>query len=37
MNKKAGLEVRNDEAYASAKCKYHETPTTVDRSPVNGD
>lgn len=37
MNKKAGLEVRNEEAYASAKCKCHETPTTVDLSPVNGD
>lgn len=36
MNQKAGLEV-NDEAYASAKCKCHEAPTTVDPSPVNGD
>lgn len=37
MKKKAGLEVRNDETYASAKCKCHEAPTTVDPSPVNGD
>lgn len=37
MNKKAGLEVRNEEACASTKWKCHKTPTTVDLSPVNGD
>lgn len=35
MNKKAGLEVRNEEVYASTKCECHETPTIVDLSPAN--